>query len=136
MELHNTFDKYQNKIIHTNYRYIDWYNHNVKYIKKTKILKFQTIDDPALTDSYISDRYAQHLNYAQGSPFTVEPLRTLISEYIFITFSQALLNGTTDLEKIKVSPTVKLYLHQLKRKKILLVKINKVEYPLTTLKRI
>ena len=71
-----------------------------------------------------------------SSVLTVEPLRTLISEYLFTTFSQTLLNGTADLDKTKVSPTIKLYLHQLKRKKILLVKINKVEYPLTTLKRI
>ena len=69
---------------------------------------------------YIADRNANHLNHTQGSSFTVEPLRTLIGEDSFTTFSQALLDGTANLEKLNVTPTIKFCLQLLKKKENIL----------------
>ena len=56
---------------------VQWNN-----IKATQNLKFKTIDDPILIDQIIADRNAHHLNQADGTPFTIEPLLPLISKDI------------------------------------------------------
>ena len=66
-----------------------------------KKLYFKTIDDPIKIDQLIAYRNANHLNQADGTPFTVEPLLSLIGKDIFTTFSQALLDGTADLSKLQ-----------------------------------
>ena len=47
-------------------------------IKETKNLQFKTIADPILIDQLIADRNAHHLNQADGTPFTIELLLSLI----------------------------------------------------------
>lgn len=83
--------------------------------KKTRNLKIQTIDNLVLIYSYIDDRTAQHLNHAQGLPFTMESLRILVGEGSFTTFSQVLLDDTSALNALNVSLTINLYLQQLKK---------------------
>ena len=52
---------------------IPWNN-----IKGTKNVVFKTIENPTLIEKLISDRNSHHLNQAQGSSFTVEPLQSLL----------------------------------------------------------
>ena len=54
-------------------------------IKSTKSLHFKTIDDPILIDQLITDCNAKYLNQANGIPFTVEPLLSLIGKDTFTT---------------------------------------------------
>ena len=82
-----------------------------------KNLQFKTIDNPILIDQLIADRNANHLNQADGTPFTVEPLSSLIGKDTFTTFSQELLDGTADLSKLQLSPTIQLYMKNLKQNK-------------------
>ena len=81
---------------------------------KKKNLQFKTIDDPQLIDKLINERNAHHLNQAQGTPFTIEPLLSLIGQDSFTSFSQELLDGTADLDDINVSPLIKQYLTNIK----------------------
>ena len=89
-------------------------------IKYHKGLIFKTISDPEQIDKYYAERNTHHLNQAQGSAFTIEPLNRLIGEDSFTSFSDEILNGTADLSKLKFSPIIKKYLHQLKRNKTII----------------
>ena len=66
-------------------------------IKSTKNLQFKTIDDPILIDQLIADRNTKYINQVDETPFTVKPLLFLDGKDTFTTFSQELLDGTTDL---------------------------------------
>ena len=88
-------------------------------IKATKNLQFKTIDDPILIDQLIADRNAHHLNQADRTPFTIEPLLSLIGKDTFTTLSQELLEGKANLSQLDLSPTTQLYMEKLKQKKII-----------------
>ena len=81
---------------------------------RKKNLQFKTIDDPQLIDKLINEGNAHHLNQAQGTPFTIEPLLSLIGQDSFTSFFQEILDGTADLDDINVSPLIKEYLTNLK----------------------
>ena len=81
---------------------------------------FKTISDPEQIDKYYAEKNTHHLNQAQGSAFTIEPLNRLIVEDIFTSFSDEILNGTVDLSKLNLSPIIKQYLQQLKRNRTII----------------
>ena len=83
--------------------------------KVDKNLKFKTIDDSILIDQLIADCNPKHFKQAYGTPFTVEPLLSLVGKDTFTTFSQILLDGTADLSPLKLSPTTQLYMQNLKQ---------------------
>ena len=83
-------------------------------IKKTPNLLFKTIDDPEIMEQVIVKRNSHHLNQAQGTPLTIKPLLSLIGTDSFTSFSQELLNGTSNLSSLPLSPTIKKYLKNLK----------------------
>ena len=85
--------------------------------KSAKNLQFKIIDDPNLIDQVIVDRNANHLSQVDGTPFTVEPLLSLIGKETFTTFSQEILDGKTDISKLQLSPTIQLYTKNLKQNK-------------------
>ena len=85
--------------------------------KGNENLQFKTIYDPILIDQLIADRNAHHLNQADGTPFTIEPLISLIGKVTFTTFSQELLEGKENLSQLDLSLTTRLYIQKLKRKK-------------------
>ena len=74
---------------------VQWNN-----IKATKNLQFKTIDDPILIDQLIADRNAHHLNQADGTPFTIEPLLSLIDKDTFTILSQELLDEKANLSQL------------------------------------
>lgn len=47
-------------------------------IKGNKNVKFKTIDNPPLIEELVADHNTHHLNQAQGSPFTIKPLKNLL----------------------------------------------------------
>ena len=68
-------------------------------------------------EQVISDRNFHHLNQAQGTPLTIEPLLSLIGTDSYTSFSQELLNGKADLDHLMLSPTITKYLANLKQNK-------------------
>ena len=65
----------------------------------------------------IADRNTDHLNQVDSTPFTVEPLLSLIGKVTFTTFSQDLLDGKVDLSKLQLSLIIQLYMKTLKQNK-------------------
>ena len=66
-------------------------------------------------EQVIVERNSHHLNQAQGTPLTIKPLLSLIGTDSFTSFSQELLNGTSNLSSLPLSPTIKKYLKNLKQ---------------------
>ena len=73
-------------------------------IKKTPNLLFKTVDDQEIMEQVIAER---NTHQAQGTPLTIEPLLSLIGTDSFTYFSQELLNGTSNLSSLPLSPTIK-----------------------------
>ena len=67
-------------------------------------------------EQLIAEINSHHLNQAQGTYLTIDPLLSLIRTDRFTSFSQELLNGTVDIASLKMSPTIKKYLHTLYNK--------------------
>ena len=61
-----------------------------------------------LIDQLIADRNTHHLNQADGTPFTIEPLLSLIDKDTFTTFSKELLEEKANLSQLDLSPTTQL----------------------------
>ena len=91
---------------------IPWNN-----IKGKKNVLFKTIDNPRLIEELVADRNSHHLNQAQGSSFTVEPLQSLIGPDSDTPFAEALLNGSANLSDIPFTTVTKRYLESMKRNK-------------------
>ena len=51
----------------------------------------------------------------KGTPLTIESLLSSIGTDSFISFSQELFNGTSDLTSLPLSPTIKKYLKNLQQ---------------------
>ena len=91
---------------------IPWNN-----IKGKKNVLFKTIDNPRLIEELVADRNSHHLNQAQGSPFTVEPIQSLIGPDSDTPFAEALLNGSANLSDIPLTTVTKHYLESMTRNK-------------------
>ena len=76
-------------------------------IKKTPNLLFKTVDDPEIMEQVIAEKKSHHLNQAKGTQLTIEPILSLIGTDSFTSFSQELLNGTSNLSSVLLSPTIK-----------------------------
>ena len=84
--------------------------------------KYAIQNNTQLIEKLMNKRNAHHLNWAQGTPFTIEPLLFLIGQDSFTSFSQELLDGTANLNDINVSPLIKQYLTNLKSNETTLAK--------------
>ena len=74
----------------------------------------------------IAERNSRHLNQAQDTPSTIEPLLSLIGTDNFTSFSQELLNRKADVKSLEISPTITKYLKNLKQnKEVISTKTNK-----------
>ena len=109
---------------------IPWNN-----IKGTKNVVFKTIENPTLIEELISDRNSHHLNQAQGSPFTAEPLQSLLGSDSDIPFAEALLNGNAQLNNIPLAKVTKRYLESLTRNKEIIISSKQQTIPLDEYKR-
>ena len=87
---------------------IPWNN-----IKRKKNVVFKTIDNPRLIEELVADRNSHHLNQAQGSPFTVEPLQSLLGPDSDTPFAEALLNSNEHFSNIPLTNVTKRYLESM-----------------------
>ena len=87
-------------------------------IKNHIDLQFKTIYNHEEIDQLLAAGNAQHLHQVHITPFTVEPLRTLIGKDSFTPFSQKILDGSANFHTLDISDSNKLYLQNLKRKKV------------------
>ena len=81
-------------------------------------LQFKTIHNQEEIDQLLASGNAHHLHQAHGIPFTIEQLRTMIGKDSFTPFSQELLDDTASIDNLEISDNIKLYLMNLKRKKL------------------
>ena len=88
-------------------------------IKNHIDLQFKTIrNHEEIIDQLLAAGNAKHLHQVHGTPFTVKPLRTLIGKDSFIPFLQEILDGSAKFDMLDISDNIKLYLQNLKRKKL------------------
>ena len=78
-------------------------------IKEQKNLLLKTIDDPEVIEKLIIERNAVHLNQAEGTPMTIEPMISLIGTDSYTTFGVKILKGTANVSEIKL-PTIRKYI--------------------------
>ena len=109
---------------------IPWNN-----IKGTKNVVFKTIENPTLIEELISDRNSHHLNQAQGSHFTSEPLQPLLGTDSDTPFVEALLNGNAQLNNIPLTKVTKRYLESLTRNKEIITFSQQQTIPLDEYKK-
>ena len=83
----------------------------------------------------MSDRNSHHLNQAQGSPFTVEPLQPLLGTDSDTPFAEALLNGNAQLHYIPLIRVTKRYLESLTRNKEFIISSQQQTIPLDEYKK-
>lgn len=103
--------------------------------KGTKNVAFKTIKTPTLIEELILDRNSNHLNQAQGSPFTVERLQSFLGTDIDTSFAEALLNGNTKIHHIPLTKVTKRYLESLTRNKELIKSSQQQAIPLDEYKK-
>ena len=84
-------------------------------IKGNKNVTFKKIDDLILIEELIADCNTHHLDQAQGSPFTVKPLRTLLVSDSDTAFAEALLQGKANLKSIHLTKVTKRNLESMTR---------------------
>ena len=79
-------------------------------IKWNKILKnlpsnqWKELHDPESINNCLIQRNLAHLNQAQGTPFTVEPLSSLLQDDSFTQFGNESLKGDAHLSNKSLSP--------------------------------
>ena len=78
-------------------------------IKEQRNLLFKTIDDPEVIEKLIIERNAVHLNQAESTPLTIEPMISLIGTDSYTTFGDEILKGTANVSDIQ-SPTIRKYI--------------------------
>ena len=96
---------------------------------------FKTIENPTLIKELILDRNSHHINQAQGSPFTVEPLQSLLGTDSDTPLVEALLNENTKLHHIPLTKVTKRYLESLTRNKEIIKSFQQHTIPLDEYKK-
>ncbi len=75
--------------------------------------KWQTVIEPRAMETHLIEYCRIHFQQAQGSPYTVPPLSTLLNYDSLTPFGSQVLHGTADLNALDVSHHTKLLLqHQ------------------------
>ena len=105
-------------------------------IKGTENVVFKRIENPTLIEKLILDRNTHHLNQAQGSPFTVEPLQSLLGTDSDTPFAEELLNGDANLYYLPLTKVTKRYLESLTRNKEIIESSQQQTIPLDEYKKI
>ena len=71
--------------------------------------------DPESINNCLIQRNSAHLNQAQGTPFTVEPLSSLLQDDSFTQFGNEILKGDTNLSNKSLSPLQILFFKELQQ---------------------
>lgn len=67
-------------------------------IRNDKNLRFRTIYNLELIDQHLASRNSQYLHQVHRPSFTIEPLKSLIGQDSFVTFSKEILEGNYNFE--------------------------------------
>ena len=113
VEMHSTIRKFKTRHGQSNITYIDipkdtsmdWN----EIPKKLPTEEWKRIEDPILVEKYIIERNKRHLNQAQGTPCTIEPLQNLLGLDSRIPFGNSVLEGTVDLSQLPLTKLQKLH---------------------------
>ena len=132
VEMHSTIRKFKSRNGQSNITYIDipkdksmdWN----EIPKKLPAEEWKRIEDPILVEKYIIERNKRHLNQAQETPCTIEPLQSLLGLDSRTPFGNSVLEGTVDLTQLPLTNLQKLYFKEMKKtEKPLLNKVkNKI----------
>jgi hypothetical protein len=76
----------------------------------------ETIFDPDIMYKRLIDRNIKHFSQADGTPFTVEPLKSLLGPYGTSEFAADLLAGNIDIDTLDVNEATRTILEQLQRR--------------------
>ena len=117
--MHSTIRKFKTSHGQSNITYIDIPKD--KSIDWKEILnKFPTedwkrIEDPILVNNYIIEHNKRHPNQAQGTPCTIEPLKSLLGLDIRTPFGNSVLEGTVYLTQLPLTKLQQLYFTEMKK---------------------
>ena len=76
--------------------------------------QWQELNDPGFIDNFIIQRNLAHLNHAQGTSCTIEPLLSLLQDDSFTEFEEAILKGNANLRDKSLNPLQLLFFRKLK----------------------
>ena len=77
--------------------------------------QWKELHDPESINNCLIQRNLTHLNQAQGIPFTVEPLSSLLKDDSFTQFGNAILKGDANLSNKSLSPLQILFFKELQQ---------------------
>ena len=117
--MHSTIRKFKTRYGQSNITYIDipkdtsmdWN----EIPKKLPTEEWERIEDPILVEKYIIERNKRHLNLAQGTPCTIEPLNSLLGLDSRTLFGNSVLEGTVDLTQLPLTKLQQLYFTEMKK---------------------
>ena len=76
---------------------------------------WKRIEDPILVENYIIERNKRHLNQAQVTLCTIEPLKSLLRLESRIPFGNSVLEGTVDITQLPLTNLKQLYFTKMKK---------------------
>ena len=83
---------------------------------KSKNLQWHDVTNVDEMEEKLLEFCHHHFAQAEGTPFTIEPLKSLVGDTGFSEFCDQLLNGTIDLESLDIPNHTKLFLKHLHHK--------------------
>ena len=144
--MHSTIRKFKTRYGQSNITYIDipkdtsmdWN----EIPKKLPTEEWERIEDPILVEKYIIERNKRHLNPAQGTPCTIEPLNSLLGLDSRTLFGNSVLEGTVDLTQLPWTKLQQLHFTEMKKTEQSLIKkvknkisLNEMTYAFTKWKK-
>ena len=136
--MHSTIREFKKKNGQSNITYIDipkdtsmdW-----NYIPKTLPKEeWKRIEDPVLVEKYIIEHNKRHLNQAQGTPCTIEPLQSLLGLDRKTPFGNSVLNRIVNLKQLPLNKIQQLYFKEMKETEQRLIKKVKNKISLDEMK--
>ena len=131
VKMHSTIRKFKTRHGQSNKTYIDipkdtsmdWN----EMPKKLPQEEWKRIEDPELVEKYIIERNKRRLNQAEGTPCTIEPLKSLIGLDSRTLFGNSVLEGTVDLTQLPLTKLQQLYFKEIKKTEQSLIKKVKIK---------
>ena len=77
--------------------------------------EWKRIEDPVLVEKYTIERNTRHLNQAQGTPYTIEPLQSLLGLDSRTPYGNSVLDGTMNLKQLSLTTLQQLYFKEMKK---------------------
>ena len=96
--------------------------------------EWKRIEDPVLVETYTIERNTRHLNQAQGTPYTIEPLQSLLGLDSRTLFGNSVLDGTMNLKQLSLTTLQQLYFKEMKKTEQPLIKKVKNKVSLDEMK--